>query len=131
MTQAPSRGILQSATTIVKNTETLIGFEIPCAGYDTITFFLDYVNGDETNILLTPYFMYATGGTAYSIQSWTVAAGTRTKTDSVYSHGATGNLFITLTLDGFEYIKLLATADNTGTPTGTLAATYTLTNNGA
>ena len=122
-----SRGVLQTATTIIKNTETLVGAEIGCAVYDTITFWMDYVNGDETTLLLTPYYMFATGGTAYSDQDWDAAAGTKAVTENVYTATATGNLMLTLDLKGIEYIKLMATADNTGTPTGTLAATYTLT----
>ena len=71
--------------------------------------------------------MYATGGTAYSDQDWSQPAGTKTVTDNVYAATASGNFRISLDVRGVEFVKLMATADNTGTPTGTLAATYTLT----
>ena len=126
--RATARGTLADAlTAIAKDTETIVGAEIACASYSTITFWIDYVNGDETTLLLTPYYMYSTGGTAYSDQDWSAASGTKTIGENVYAATATANLMITLDIKGIEFIKLMATADNTGTPTGTLAATYTLT----
>lgn len=121
-----SHGLMQTATVLTKNSETIVGSEIGVDGYNTITFYLDYANGDETTLLLTPYFMALTGGTAYSDQSWSAAAGAKTVTENSYTATATSGLIITIDVTGHEYIKLMQTADNTGTPTGTLAARYVL-----
>ena len=125
--QRVSEQTLQAATTIILDAETLVGQVIECGSSDFITFFIDYVNGDETTLLLTPYFMQSLTGTAYSDQSWSAASGTRSVTENVYALTASGNVIITLDLRGVSFVKLMATADNSGTPTGTLAVAYTLT----
>jgi len=120
-----SRGVLQTATVLTKTTPTIMGAEIKCAGYNTITLFLDYVNGDETGLIITPYVMYSTGGTAYQDQSWSAAAGAKTVTANTYYMTASGNHFIVMDVSGVEFVKFMQSCAD-GTPTGTVAATYTL-----
>jgi len=122
-----ARGTLQAATTISKTTQTLIGAEIQCGGYDFITLFFDYVKGDETGLLVKALFMQAPGGTAYQDQSWTAAAGTKSSTANQYTATATGNHFVTFDIRGIEFVKFTQGGSaNDGTPTGTLAAAYVM-----
>ena len=103
-----AKGTLQTATTIAKTTPTIMGAEIACSGYSFITLFFDYVKGDETGVDIYPYFRQASGGTNYQEQDWTAVAGTRAATVK----------FVVFYQGG---------SNNDGTPTGTLAATYTMT----
>ena len=122
-----ARGILQVATVIAKTTQTAIGAEINCAGYQYLTLFFTYTKGDETGILIRPHFMQSTGGTAHQDQSWTAAAGTKSFTANQYTATATGSHYITFDVSGVEFIKFTqGGSNNDGTPTGTLAASYTL-----
>lgn len=123
-----ARGTLQAATTIAKTTQTDIGSEIKCGGYDYLTLFFDYVNGDETGILIQAHALQATGGTEYQDVSWSAAAGTKSATVNEYTAIATKSHYITFDIRGIEYIKFTQGGSaNDGTPTGTLAASYTMT----
>lgn len=122
-----ARGILQAASVIAKTTQTLIGAEINCAGYDRITLFFEYDKGDETGILIQAHVLWADDGTAYQDQSWTAAAGTKSATANQYTATEDANGYITFDVSGVEYIKFTqGGSNNDGTPTGTLAAYYTL-----
>ena len=66
-----TEGILQAATTIAKTTQTIMGAEIECGGYEFITLFFAYTKGDETGLDIQAHFMQVTGGTAHQDQSWT------------------------------------------------------------
>ena len=123
-----SRGVLQTAAIISKTTQTIMGAEIGCGSYDTITLFFDYVKGDETGLLIVPSILFASGKTAYQDQDWTTSAGTRTVTANEYKVTASGNHAITLDIRAAEFIKFTqGGSDNDGTPTGTVAATYAMT----
>jgi hypothetical protein len=122
-----SRATLQAATVISKTTETIIGQEVRCGGYDYFTLYFIYSKGDETGLNITPYFMWESGGTAFSNQSWTGAAGTRTSADNVYQVTSSGNYYFVIDIRGIEFIKCMQGGTNDGTPTGTLAAYYTIT----
>jgi hypothetical protein len=122
-----SDGILQAATTISKTTQTLIGSEISCSGYDFITLFFTYTKGDETGLIITPSVMNTSGGTAYPYAEWSSAAGAKTLTASTFLLSATTSGYIVLDVRGINYIKFTqGGSNNDGTPTGTLAAYYTL-----
>lgn len=122
-----SEGLLQAATVIAKTTQTIMGAEIACSGYKTITIWFDYVKGDETGLLVIPEFLFATGGTEYQDQSWAGGAGVRTNTVNSYKVTATGNHFIQIDITAIDFIKFTqGGSNNDGTPTGTVAATYTL-----
>ncbi len=119
-------GVLQAATTVVKTAETDMGEEVSCGHYDTITIFLDYVKGDETGVYVIPYALLETGGDEYQWQTWSATAGDKTSTSSRALMTATGKYYITFDVRGIRFIKFKHQASG-GTPTGTLAANYTLT----
>jgi len=126
MTRVAS-GTLQAATVIAKTTQTTIGDIIHCSGYDYITLFFDYTKGDETGLLIQVHFLNSAAGTAYQDITWTAAAGTKTATANQYTATATKSHYITVDIRGVEYIKFTqGGSNNDGTPTGTLAATYTM-----
>lgn len=123
-----ARGTLQAATVISKTTPTIIGQEISCGAYATITLFFDYVKGDETGLVIYPYLRQDTGGTNYQDQSWTSAAGVRTVLANSYKVTASGNHMINIDVRGVKFIAFYqGGSDDDGTPTGTLAASYTMT----
>lgn len=121
-------GILKAAA-VTTAAETVMGAEIQCGAYDTITLFLDYVNGDETSVAVIAKFLRTTGGTEYPHVDWTAAAGVKTATANSFSMNATANRYITFNIKGVEFIKFYEDATG-GTPTGTLAASYTMTRDG-
>jgi hypothetical protein len=124
---APVRGSLQDATTIAKTTQTIIGKEINCGSYGYITLFFSYVNGDETGLIIQAHVLQSAGGTEYQEQSWTAAAGERTVTTNQYLVTTSGNYYIVFDVRGIEYIKFTqGGSNNDGTPTGTLAASFTV-----
>ena len=123
----PVSETLQAATVIAKTTQTLIGKEIATGHYSFLTLFFDYVNGDETGILIQAHFMNETGGTEYQDVSWTATAGTKTATANQYTATASASNYITFDVRGVAFVKLTqGGSNNDGTPTGTLAASYTL-----
>ena len=122
-----SSGILQEATTIAKTTQTDIGSEIECGSYDYLTLFFTYTKGDETGLLIQAHALQESGGTEYQDVSWTAAAGTKSATVNQYTATATKSHYITFDVSGIQFIKFTqGGSNNDGTPTGTLAASYTM-----
>lgn len=121
-------GEIQAATTITA-AETAMGAEIACGAYDTLTVWLDYVKGDETNVTVVPKFLRVSGGTEYPLMDWTATPGTKNPTDNTFVISATANRYIVLDVRGKEFIKFYQDATG-GTPNGTLAAAYTMTRDG-
>lgn len=121
-------GIIQAAT-VITAAETVMGGEIKCGAYDTFILWLNYVNGDETNVAVVLKFLRVTGGTEYPLMDWTAAAGAKTLTANSFVMSATGNHYIVLDVRGVEIIKFYEDATG-GTPSGTLAASYTMTRDG-
>ena len=118
---------LQAATTISKTTETEIYGEIDVRGYDYITLFMDYVNGDETGLKIYPYFLHTSGGTEYQLTEWATASGIGVNTDQALKFTATTSTYCTFDVRGINIVKFYqGGSDNDGTPTGTLAAYATL-----
>lgn len=117
---------IQSATTITA-AETAIGGEINCLGYNTLTFFVDYTNGDETSYDLIPKMLRVSGGDEHPYNTWSTG-GTNTVTAEKFRFTATGKHYITLDVTGINIIKIYGDA-TAGTPDGTCQLSYTLTNN--
>ena len=131
MSPLKTTGILKAAA-VTTAAETAIGgdsAEIKCGRYDTLALFLDYVKGDETNVAIIAKFLRTTGGTEYPHIDWTAAAGAKTLTANSFVMSATGNHYIVFDIRGLEFIKFYEDATG-GTPTGTLAASYTMTRDG-
>ena len=125
--QPPASGILQAATTIAKTTETLVGAEIDTSYNDFLTLFFTYTKGDETGLNIYPYFMRAAGGTAHQLAEWATTSGTYTATAQKFQMTATATRTITFDVRGIQFVKFMqGGSNNDGTPTGTLAASYTL-----
>jgi len=124
---APVNETLQAATTISKTLPVLIGKVIATGGYEYITLFFTYIKGDETGVTLIPSMMQSAAGTAHPFAEWTAAAGAKTVTSGNFALTASRNGYITLDVRGIAYVMFTqgGTA-NDGTPTGTLAASYTL-----
>jgi hypothetical protein len=122
-----ANGILQAATTIAKTTQTLVGVEIGCDGYDWLTFFFTYTKGDETGLIITPSVLRESGGTAYPYALMTATGGAITVTDTKITITATKTGYMTFDVRGISFMKFTqGGSNNDGTPTGTLAASFTL-----
>jgi len=122
-----TNGILQNATVISKTTQTAVGGEIACGGYDFLTFFFTYTKGDETGLKIIANVLRTTGGTAYQHNVLTTSSGAITLTDTSLTLTASKTSYITFDVRGIEFMKFTqGGSNNDGTPTGTLAASYTL-----
>ena len=120
-------GILQAATAISKTTQTAIKGEIDCTGYDFLTLFFTYTKGDETGLILTPKVLRESGGTEYPYAITTATGGAFTVTDTKLTLTATKSSYMTFDVTGISLMKFYqGGSNNDGTPTGTLAASYTL-----
>lgn len=118
---------LQAAAVISKTTQTLIGKEIACGGYEFITLFFTYTKGDETGLKIVPSAMQSAGGTAHSYVVQTASGGAITLTATTLTMTASTTSYLTLDVRGLAYIKFTqGGSNNDGTPTGTLEASYTL-----
>lgn len=125
--KVPITEVMQAATVISKTDQTAVGSIISTGGYEYITFFMTYVKGDETGLIITPSVMRTSTGTAHPYMEWSTAAGVKTRTASSFTLTASANAYITLDVRGISYIMLTQGGSaNDGTPTGTLAVSYTL-----
>ena len=125
--KVPITEVMQAATVISKTDQTAVGSIISTGGYEYITFFMTYVKGDETGLIVTPSVMRTSTGTAHPYMEWSTAAGVKTRTASTFTLTASANAYITLDVRGISYIMLTQGGSaNDGTPTGTLAVSYTL-----
>jgi len=120
--------VLQAATVIAKTTQTLIGSEIDCRGQEYLTLYFAYVKGDETGLIITPSVLMEPGGTAYPYAERTATGGAITLTDTKITLTADKSSYMTFNVQGIGLMKFTqGGSNNDGTPTGTLAASYTLT----
>jgi len=122
-----ANGILQAAATVAKTTQTIVGQEIGCDGYDWLTFFFTYTKGDETGLIITPSVLRESGGTAYPYALMTATGGAITVTDTKITLTGTKTGYMTFDVRGISFMKFTQGGSaNDGTPTGTLAASFTL-----
>lgn len=127
MMKSRVNAVLQAATTIAKTTQTTVGGEIACDGYDFLTLFFTYTKGDETGVKIIPNFLRTTGGTLYPYATNTATGGATTLTDTSLTLTATKTSYMTFDVRGIAIMKFTqGGSNNDGTPTGTLAASYTL-----
>lgn len=115
---------IQTAS-IIHAAETVLGTEIDVSNYSTMAIYIDYTNGDETNVAIIPKILRVTGGDEHPIGTWSTAAGAKTITADTYVMSATGKHVIVLDVKGYNIIKLYEDATG-GTPTGTLQVGYSL-----
>lgn len=120
-------GTLQAATVISKTTQTLVGAIIDCSAYDYFTLHFAYTKGDETGLIITPSILYASDGTAYPYAIMTSSSGAITLTDTKLTLTSSKTSYMTFDVRGVKFIKFTqGGSNNDGTPTGTLAAAYTM-----
>lgn len=121
------QALLQAATVIAKTTQTLIGTEIDCERGTKLTIHFVYTKGDETGLLIKPYFLDALGGTKSQVNDWDTSSGAYTGTPVSFTLTASKTASVTFDVSGIAGFRLEAAgSNNDGTPTGTLAASYTL-----
>lgn len=128
MPMISSDGRLQAVIAIAKTTQTLMGFVINCQGYQYLTLFFEYTKGDETGVIITPSVMRTeTGTTVFPYAITTATGGAFTVTDTKLTLTATKSGYITFDVRGIDFMKFTqGGSNNDGTPTGTLAASYTM-----
>ena len=123
-----SRGLLETATIIAKDTQTVMGAEIHCSGFDTITLFVEYTKGDETGLLIQAHFKHTKAGTAFQDVSWSAAAGTKSATVNEFKMTASADRVLVFDISGMEFVEFTQSgSDDDGTPTGTITANYSMT----
>lgn len=125
-------GVMQAATVIAKTTQTLIGNEIDCGKFERLTVYFTYTKGDETGLLMKPYFLtgpvlnVAGNGTKVQVRDWSGSAGVYTANADSITLTATTTGYMTFDVSGVAFFRLEAAgSNNDGTPTGTLQAWYT------
>ena len=120
-------GILKAAGVIAKTTQTIMGAEIPTENIECIRLFIDYVKGDETGVDVIMSMRRTSGGTSYVNQEWTSTGGVNAAVTEKIRLTATGNYSFTWFYPCADYIYFTqGGSNNDGTPTGTLAASYTM-----
>lgn len=119
-------GIIQAAATIAKTTQTIMGSELPTENVECFRLFLDYVKGDETGVDVIMNLRRIIGGTSYQNKEWTSTAGVNASVVEKIRLTASGNYSFAWTYPCADYIYFTqGGSNNDGTPTGTLAASYT------
>jgi hypothetical protein len=117
-------GILQNAT-VITAVEGALGSEIGTENAEYIHLYLTYVIGDETGVTVKMFAHRTTGGTAHQSRIWTATAGVNTAAvESIYLT-ASGSYRFEWLLGAIDFVSFSELADG-GTPTGTLAASYSL-----
>jgi hypothetical protein len=120
-------GTIQSAAVIAKTTQTQMGDVLGTEDVETLTLFLDYVKGDETGVDVIINARRTPTGADYPIKTWSDAAGVNTAVTQKIRLTATGNYAFTISYFSADYLRFTqGGSNNDGTPTGTLAAHYTM-----
>jgi len=120
-------GILQAAAVISKTAQTAIGGDIGTENAEYIQMFFDYVLGDETGVIIKAYAHRTLNGTNHQFILWSESSGIYTAESDDLKFTATGNYSRRYDVSGIDYIFFTqGGSDNDGTPTGTLAVSYTL-----
>lgn len=122
-------GTLQTATVISKTTQTNMGSPIPCENGEYITVYLDYVKGNETGVDVILNRMLTEDGAKYQELEWTSTAGVNASAVQKIRLLATGKYVFTFFIEGTNWVQFTqGGSNNDGTPTGTLAASYVMSN---
>ena len=120
-------GIQQAATVIAKTTQTAIGGDIGTENAEFIQMFFGYVKGDETGVIIKAYAHRTLNGTNHQYILWSESSGVYTAEDEDVKLTATGSYVRQYDVSGIDYIFFTqGGSNNDGTPTGTLAVSYTL-----
>jgi hypothetical protein len=118
---------MQDTTVIAKTTQTAVGAIIGTENAMFLTLFATYVKGDETGLDIIVKFQRAADSTAMQDSEWTDTAGVLTYVARKYKLTASVNVPIRVDVSGIDYVLVTqGGTTNDGTPTGTLAMSYTL-----
>jgi hypothetical protein len=121
-------GIIQAATTISKTTQTAMGSEIGTENAEYITLFFTYAKGNETGLDIILNARRTSAGTNHPNRVWSASSGVQTGLTEKIRVTASGDYYSTWFIEGLDYVQFTqGGSNNDGTPTGTLAASYTLT----
>lgn len=120
----PVTAELQAATTITA-AETVIGSEIDCSQYNTLTIWVDYTKGDETSYDIIPKYLRVTSGDEHPFGVWSTGA-IKAWTAEKFRLTASAKVYIVLNVHGIDIVKIYGDATG-GTPTGTAQVGYSLT----
>jgi hypothetical protein len=120
-------GTLQAAAVIAKTTQTALGAEIGTENAEYITLFFTYTKGDETGLDIIMNARNTHSGTDHASRVWTASSGVNTAVAEKVRVTATGSYFFTWDIQGIDFVAFTqGGSNNDGTPTGTLAASFTL-----
>jgi hypothetical protein len=120
-------GILQTAAVISKTVQTAISGDLGVENAEYIKMYFDYVKGDETGVIIKVYAHRTLNGTNHQYILWSESSGVYTAEDDSVKLTATGSYTRDYLVSGIDYIFFTqGGSDNDGTPTGTLAVSYTL-----
>jgi hypothetical protein len=119
-------GTLQAATVISKTDQVIIGKEIGTENAEYVHLYLTYVHGDETGVTVRMFVRRESGGTSYQSLIWSNAGGVNTcDAEEIYLTVSDSYRF-DWEIGAIDYLYFTQAGTNDGTPTGTLAASYTL-----
>jgi hypothetical protein len=105
-----------------------MGSEIGTENYEFLTVFLTYVKGDETGVDVILNLRHSKGGTDHPNRIWASSSGVQTSNVEKIRLAASGSYAFTWDIGGVDFVSFTqGGSNNDGTPTGTLAADYTLT----
>ena len=122
-----ANGIIQAATVIAKTTQTAVGAVLGTSGADVLNIYANYVKGDETGVDVIVSFQRTATGTAHPQVLWSEAGGVYTLEAQKYRFAASGNAVIPVNVEAIDYVKITqGGSNNDGTPTGTLAVSYSM-----
>jgi cytoskeletal protein RodZ len=119
-------GVLQAATVISLTDQTAIGGEIGTENVEYLHLYLTYAKGDETGVTIRMFARRTTGGTDYQSKVWTESSGVTTANDEEIYLTASGSYLFEWELGAVDFVYFTQAGTNDGTPTGTLAASYSL-----
>jgi hypothetical protein len=118
-------GKLQDATAISLTDQVAIGGEIGTENAEYIHLYLTYVKGDETGVSVRMFVRRTSGGTSYQSRVWTESSGVNTQNLETIYLTASGSYEFEWLLGAVDFVYFTQAAVD-GTPTGTLAASYSL-----
>ena len=119
-------GVLQAATVISLTDQVALGSEIATENYEYLQLYLTYVKGDETGVTVRQFRRRTAAGTDHQARVWTVSAGVYTAASEEIYLTASGSYRFDILLGAIDYVAFTQAGTNDGTPTGTLAASYTM-----
>jgi len=121
-----ANGKLQDATVISLVDQEALGDEIGTENAEYIHLYLTYVKGDETGVTVRMFARRESEGTSYQSRVWSESSGVNTQAEEEIYLTASGSYRFEWLLGAVDFVHFTQAGTDDGTPTGTLAASYTL-----